>query len=141
VEEGVPRRARGDGANGGRRRPFPVEGACGTGCSRSGRQEERVRTLWSSREGSRRSWAREGASAVGRSYTASPWHFDGSPRRACQGWRRVAWLNGRGGAGLGNPVGVEGVLAGEGSARPAASASSRRRQGRERGKKERKRWN
>ena len=32
----------------------------------------------------------KGRGAVGRSDTASPWRFDGGPRRARTGWRRVA---------------------------------------------------
>ena len=62
-----------------------------------------MRALWSSRDGSRRAWARERALAVGRHRTASPWRFVGGPRRAHTGWRRVAKSNGLEGARLGEP--------------------------------------
>ena len=80
------------GGHGWRRRPFQAERGARSWFSRSGRKERGVRALWSSRDGSRRSWARERASAVGRSDTASPWRFDDGPRRARTGWRRVARL-------------------------------------------------
>jgi len=59
---------------------------------RSEQGGEKDKDVWELVEWSRRSWARERASAVGRSDTASPWRFDGGPRRARTGWRRVARL-------------------------------------------------
>ena len=53
---------------------------------------EKDKDVWELVEWSRRSWARERASAVGRSDTASPWRFDGGPRCARTGSRRVARL-------------------------------------------------
>ena len=99
-----------------------------------------MRALWSSRDGSRRAWARERALAVGRHRTASLWRFVGGPRRARTGWRRVARSSGLGWPVWANQVG--GDLAGW-AARgrrlcPAGRETGEGRESREGREKERK---
>jgi hypothetical protein len=74
-------------SGGGRSRQKEARGA---GLSSSGEEKEGLGTSLSSREGSRRSRAREGRGTVGRRSTTSPWRFGSQPRRAHKGQRRVA---------------------------------------------------
>ena len=119
----------GGGANGGRRQLWTP---CGARSSARSREERRVRTLWSSREGSRRVKGEGRAGAVGRVVTMSPWWFGGHPRLACRDRRRVVgsrsfreepWRSGLG------------ARRGRGSW-PAASARHGAKQGREREQRE-----
>ena len=90
-----------------------------------------MRALWSSRDGSRRAWARERALAVGRHRTASPWRVGVHSRRARKGAVPRGEVERVGGGWVGRTQCRGGGLAGRAAhgVRPAALVGRQNRGG------------